>query len=205
MNAKTVCETLEVSRAKLNEWIAEGLPWSGKDRNKQFDEPELVSWLLSNGKAELGNFTTVAAEAARELGVSPPQFSRWTKKPGFPGWKGYYPIDEIRDWRAQCPGPGRPRSAAKIAPTGQVDYAEELRRLRVEKALERLIDVRDVNRETLRAQQISTEHLGKLSATIEARLPSGLPASVVNIILSTTKNTVDAALGIISEMLEKNT
>lgn len=110
-----LCEICGVDRAKVNAWIAAGMPWQqpppakGRRPRKKFDpkicwfdEAAVADWLESSGLAEEAPARLVAtqAEVARELGVTEKTIQTWINVKGCPGkseW-GFYDLDAIQAW-----------------------------------------------------------------------------------------------------------
>ena len=203
MNARLLRKKLQIDSKKLTELIEDGLPWHGELRSKQFDEYEVIHWLLLNGKAEpKEHIVTTAAELSRVIGVSKQQISVWQQREGFPGCKGYFNVEEIEEWIATSKRKvGRPRKDGNDEANGSPTIQDQLRQVRLEKELGGLIHVAEVKREFARTNSYAVVELHSLAAKIEARLPSGLPHDVLHSIREAVASTVDEACKIMAELI----
>lgn len=52
MTGKQLIAALGITRAQLNAWIDEGLPWTGNTARRQFDADQVAAWLVAQGYAE---------------------------------------------------------------------------------------------------------------------------------------------------------
>jgi phage terminase Nu1 subunit (DNA packaging protein) len=121
LTAKEVCEGLKIKPQKLGSLVKQGLPCSGKGKDRRFNEHEVEQWLIENGLAELGsgagidddlpesNIADAVRKCAQIMGrtLHRRTFCEWMKEPGFPGRPGrhgrandgHFPCHAIVRWR----------------------------------------------------------------------------------------------------------
>lgn len=93
-------EALGVSRARLDEWIAAGLPHEGTKRRPRFDADAVADWLIEQGhyRRPAGVVDSIGKVAAH-FGVSARMVGYW-KDQGMP-WSppDRYDLERIAAWR----------------------------------------------------------------------------------------------------------
>lgn len=204
MDRTGCCDRLSIDEARLEEFIALGMPWHGESADPEFDESECATWLFVNGKAEIDRekVCRTAVDATVKLGVSLRTLTAWSHLDGFPGRPGYYPIAEIEEWDV-----ARNKKLNQHATQADVDdetceklsvkERRDLLKLKREEGL--LVEVEEVKRDVQRANACAVAELNLLSGKIESRLPAGLDLELVQIIRETIKATVAESLTILSE------
>jgi hypothetical protein len=202
MNSDLLCEALEITKQQLDDLVKAGLPWSGTAGKKQFDNDEVVRWLIENDLAELktpGVFKT-AEEVASSLGVKKAMVYAWMSQPGFPGQPGYMPIREIQDWvlARQEEGGGDTKEGKD---SEKLSISDELKLLKLNQAREELISLEEVEREMVREHNYVVSELHTLAAKIESRLPSGLSKEVISMIRQEVSDSVDDAIMTIRDLI----
>lgn len=113
LTAAELREDLNIDAATLRRWLKDGLPTKGKGAKQRFDAEAVAKWLLETGNAKplpaapAEKVCTTRADAANEIGVNLRTLAEWLNDPTFPGKAGspgradsYFPIDQIRAWRA---------------------------------------------------------------------------------------------------------
>lgn len=108
-------QKLGVSRATITAWRKEGMPAEKVYNTYKYDPIQVREWLVEKGYAATqssqmkpqgtGRVVQSKRECAAAFNVESGTVSYWLKHPDFPGVAGdsgnpgYYPIDEIAEWR----------------------------------------------------------------------------------------------------------
>ena len=84
MDRDEFCHKFDCDEMKLDGFIGEGMPWHGDRIDPEFDEAEVATWLLVNGKAAIDNskVARTVTDAAQRLGISRQTLHTWVKIDG---------------------------------------------------------------------------------------------------------------------------
>jgi|GEM_PF-5408702 len=221
-----LCERLGVDAKKVRQWRKEGMPAATKGRALQFDPDAVTQWLIDHGKAtrepepepeeEPEQIATTAAEAAAALGISHDRFNRWVTEPGFPGKPGrpgcreaYFPIEQIRAWRAARYGTGEGNGKADSRMNTLRERKLEIEAQRSELAYERelgkILDLDDMTRYCEFSIATAKSVLDQLADRVDARLPAKLAPKIRARIRAVIERSLKDAYGAIDQMLSKDT
>lgn len=174
---------------------------------------------------EDGDIARSHGEAARLLGVTTQTIRNWLMVPGFPGrsgrpgtsGEGYFPIEEIKEWRENSLGDARMPTVgtrAAKAEEPQVDWNEVKRRAQAELAhteaqvakiklaekLGAIVDADDVRRLISRFVAGAKTILAEMPDRILSRLPSETTDSTRKIIREEINNCVRLTAESLAEM-----
>jgi len=140
MTENELCESLQIDREQLEDWLELGLPSGDGPRGRIFEPAEVHDWLVANGLAETGAeddlcFAT-QQEAASWFGVSHDTLARGWRSRGMPGDIGAYSAREICRWLAQRYGQGSAGesdtlNARRTAETRKIEADASLRELKL--------------------------------------------------------------------------
>lgn len=100
-----------ITAPQLRDLIAEGLP---RKQDGSFDEAEVAEWFyLTNRIERPDTIETHRGRAAKAMGISANQMSKWERDPTCPARYGYYPLQKLEIWRDEIKNPvGRPAKEA---------------------------------------------------------------------------------------------
>jgi len=116
MNTQQLITALAIDRAKLDGWLAAGLPCRRVGRGRQFDADQVEAWLTASGRAQARRIVGTIPEAARLLGVNPRTLSGWFAG-GAPGrGPGGIDVDEVDAWRTQRYAEADPLLSGPVSP-----------------------------------------------------------------------------------------
>jgi hypothetical protein len=102
MNDKEVCKTLRITSQQLAAWRKKGLPHTGKNAKRRYNEAKVAAWLIDNGLAEretnseagddeiVEHTIGAAVQTLARIGlpVDKRTFQDWMLHPDFPGRAG---------------------------------------------------------------------------------------------------------------------
>lgn len=213
-----------VTKEDVDSWIAGGLPYQDTAEGPQFDEQEVMYWLVDRGFADVDREKVVVTidELCEKLGINFRTAKRWMATPGFPGELNYYPIEEIAEWaaslgllevgrkEAEPPIPLQsvyPPQASKETKQGGVTAANRLQSLREEKmALELeaqrgdLISPEEITAEVVRLSNNIRAQVDLIPSIIESRLPGEVSKELRSVIRKTAEDVIREVEDLISEM-----
>lgn len=106
---RQLCDRLQIAPPRLRELLSQGCPHRVWGHRRVFCPVAVAMWLHAKGIPRIREpsvaVATTAAQAAAEFAVSLRTFSRWCRRPGFPGRcgqrgrrNGHFPIQEITRW-----------------------------------------------------------------------------------------------------------
>jgi hypothetical protein len=115
MTDNDLCESLQIDREQLEDWLELGLPSGQGARGRVFEPAEVHDWLVANGLAEASGeddlcFAT-QQEAATWFGVSHDTLARGWRSRGMPGETALIRLARsVAGWRSVM---GKARSASR--------------------------------------------------------------------------------------------
>lgn len=213
-----------VTEEDVNGWISQGLPFQETSEGPQFDEQEVMYWLVDKGFADVDREKVVVTidELCEKLGINFRTAKRWMATPGFPGELNYYPIEEIAQWasslglldagrkEAEPPIPLQSVYASENSPEakpGGVTAVNRLQALREEKmALELeaqrgdLISPEEITEEVVRLSNNIRAQVDLIPSIIESRLPGEVSKELRAMIRKTAEDVIREVEDLISEM-----
>lgn len=206
----------DVSRSRLRKWIDQGLPHTRNGRRLEYDEAQVIAWLVDNGHANAPpidesppeQILRTRAELGRHFGVTTRTISEWQDKPGFPGRPGtagkrdgFYPVNQIRKWLEE--NDLRTTGGDGTSELGQALQREKLRSLKLKNdAVEgTLVDLESVRRLVVHANSLAARELYKLPPTIIQQLPAGLDEVIIQEVRRRALQTIDNACEILAGLM----
>lgn len=201
MNAKHLCTSLGITEDTLETLIADGLPWSGTEARKKFDNDEVVAWLVENDLAEPRdpNICKTAEEVAEALGVAPNSIGYWQKSPDFPWKQGYFPIDKIKDWLIAREA--KKEEAKKESGPAELSVQDQIRQAKLEKFRGELVRVDEVSREHEKQVSLAVSELHTIAARFEAKMPASTPPELMRLAREAIQSSVDEAIKTVREKI----
>ena len=207
MDRHEFCHKFDCDEMELEAFIEEGMPWHGEQSDLEFDEAEVATWLLVNGKAAINTSKVArsATDAAQRLGISRQTLHTWAKIDSFPGRPGLFPIDEIREWDAsrskrvnQYATQGDVKE--KSSSNGELSIKEQRDLLKLQQEQGLLVEVAGVKRIMQLSTSYAVAELNLIAGKFESRVPAGTDEELVAIMRDIIKQTVREACLILSEM-----
>lgn len=221
LTAKELCARIGIKPRELEQWIREGLPHEGRGRKRRFDAAAVAAWLRQTGRAKPAaaevpsQVVTTRAEAARILGVSLRTLAEWMTAPTFPGTAGspgrqdgYFPIAEIRAWRAAAIAPtgGTPSDAEMLlARRLKVQIDNDRAQVALEKELKTIADAGEVAQFIQRQIATAKALLGEMPDKVESRIPAKLDAKTRQVIRKAIEEVLAETLNALAELAAGDT
>ena len=207
MDRNGFCHKFDCDAMKLDGFIGEGMPWRGDRSDPEFDEAEVATWLLVNGKAAIdaSKVARTATDAAQRLGISRQTLHAWAKINDFPGRPGLFPIEEIREWDASRSKRVNQYASQediekKPSSNGELSIKERRDLLKLQQEQGLLVEVIEVKRIMQLSTSYAIAELNLIAGKFESKLPAGTDEELVAIMRETIKQTVREACTILMEM-----
>lgn len=207
MNSADLCASLNITKAKLDGFIRQGLPCSGTGAKRTFEEPAVIAWLLANDLAEP---TQVIFDTTREVadhfGEPHENVRKWFSRSNCPGKPGCYVLADIEDWVENDKlGKGKyPRQKKDDPESDRLSISDELKLIKLESARGQVISLEEVKSEFVRQQTMIRSELSTINAKIESRLPGEISQDLRAMIRDVVTETVETCYATFREILERD-
>lgn len=216
-----LAEQLAVPVARVEAWLAEGLPATTRDDGATVLEAAAVrAWLIQSGKASIQESGIAAARVARtrhevahHFGVSQRTVADWLTDPSFPGragspgrQDGYFPLEEIAKWWATRSDKGLEK-AGEGAPGANArerlnEIKAEREAIKLAQDRQQVIDAEETERFLVRTIHAAKSVLEQLADRLDSRLPGEVSLELRAAIREVTQQTVEQACQQIAELVE---
>jgi phage terminase Nu1 subunit (DNA packaging protein) len=198
MNRDQLVAALGIAPRKLNLWIRQGLPCTGRGRRREFDAAAVRTWLISQGYAKERQIAKTQADVARHFTVAERTVAYWLAR-GCPGEPGNYDLDEIAAWRER-EGQGRSDEDANKSRFLQVKTERE--QLKLEEERGDLVKVDPIVRLFTRHIAEARSRLDQLPDQITAAVARVVPAEELDGIRRRVQDTLDDAYQSLADLLK---
>lgn len=209
---------LDISKPRLDRWLAEGLPHAGEGKKRQFDPTKVAEWMLASGKTKRpagapSQVATTRSEAAQLLNVSTRTLAEWLRDPTFPGkaggpgrQDGYFPITEIEVWRnGKLGGDGRSGGdAGELAElrVRKLKIEIDQKQVEFERECGSILDAEELARFQERHINTAKTLLEQLPDKVETLLPAALTPKLKARIRKVIEETVSETCNEIAQMMD---
>lgn len=173
MNANQLCQSLGVTKRRLDTWIRVGLPCSGRGSRRQFDPVAVRAWLIERGFAKARQIARTLGEIARHFEVAERTVAYWRGR-GMPGSPGAYDLEEIAAWRER---EGLTRSDEDSERSQLLRIEAQTKQAKLERLLGELAPREPIRRAVVRYNQEAKTLLEQIPEAIYAKLPPQAPAA----------------------------